>query len=208
LVENNLYARVINLQENLARKVIVRDDYHGEIEFVCGVDVSYKNKVAYCAAVILKRNTLEVVEVAKSQNTVKYPYIPGLFLLRESGPVLHTLKLLKNSYHLLLIDGHGVLHPRGCGLASYIGLITNIPTIGVAKRLLCGKVQRDGFVKYGDNILGYAIKRQGKSNKMIYVSVGHRISLLTSIRLVKSLTKKEELIPEPLRIADGKSKVH
>jgi deoxyribonuclease V len=207
-LDNNLYVNVIKFQEQLAKKIIMKDDFDGEIEFVCGVDVSYKKEIAHCSAVIVKKNTLEVVEVVKSKSKIKYPYIPGLFILRESNPIRHTLKLLKNPFQLLLIDGHGILHPRRCGLACYIGIITNNPTMGVAKSLLCGSLQSDGFVKYNEDVLGYAIKREGNLKKMIYVSIGHKISLFTSIQLVRSLTKIGELIPEPLRIADIESKDH
>jgi deoxyribonuclease V len=204
---NSLYANVIKLQEQLAKKVVLEDEFDKEIEFVCGVDVSYKKGIAHCSAVIVKRNSLEIVEIVKSKSNIEYPYIPGLFILRESKPILHTLKLLKNTFQLLLIDGHGILHPRRCGLASYIGIITGNPTIGVAKSLLCGTPQADNFVKYNKDILGYAIKKEGKTKKkMIYVSLGHKISLRTSIHMVRSLTKKDELIPEPLRIADISSK--
>ena len=204
---NSLYANIIKLQEQLAKKVVLEDEFDKEIEFVCGVDVSYKKGIAHCSAVIIKKNSLEIVEIVKSKSNIEYPYIPGLFILRESKPILHTLKLLKNTFQLLLIDGHGILHPRRCGLASYIGIITGNPTIGVAKSLLCGTLQADNFVKYNKDILGYAIKKEGKTKKkMIYVSLGHKISLRTSIHMVRSLTKKEELIPEPLRIADISSK--
>ncbi len=186
----------------------MKDQFYGEVEFACGVDVSYKKEIAHCSAVIVKKNTLEVVEVVRNKINTKYPYIPGLFALRESNPIRHTLKLLKNPFQLLLIDGHGILHPRRCGLACHIGIITNNPTIGVAKSILCGSVQSDGFVKHNEDLLGYSIKREGNPRKSIYVSIGHRISLLTSVRLVKSLTKTVELIPEPLRIADIASKDH
>jgi deoxyribonuclease V len=204
---NSLYTNIIKLQEQLAKKVVLEDEFDKEIEFVCGVDVSYKKGIAHCSAVIIKKNSLEIVEIVKSKSNIEYSYIPGLFILRESKPILHTLKLLKNTFQLLLIDGHGILHPRRCGLASYIGIITGNPTIGVAKSLLCGTLQADNFVKYNKDILGYAIKKEGKTKKkMIYVSLGHKISLGTSIHMVRSLTKKEELIPEPLRIADISSK--
>jgi len=204
---NSLYVNIIKLQEQLAKKVVLEDEFDKEIEFVCGVDVSYKKGIAHCSAVIIKKNSLEIVEIVKSKSKIEYPYIPGLFILRESKPILHTLKLLKNTFQLLLIDGHGILHPRRCGLASYIGIITGNPTIGVAKSLLCGTLQADNFVKYNKDILGYAIKKEGKTKKkMIYVSLGHKISLRTSIHMVRSLTKKDELIPEPLRIADISSK--
>ena len=204
---DSLYANIIRIQEELAKKVVSEDKFDKEIEFVCGVDVSYKKGFAKCSAVIINKNNLQVIEIANSKSEIEYPYIPGLFLLRESKPILDTLKLLNNTFQLLLIDGHGILHPRRCGLASYIGIITGNSTIGVAKSLLCGTIQKDNYVQHNKEILGYAIKKEIKSkDKMIYVSVGHKISLLTSINMVKSLIKKDEWIPEPLRIADLSSK--
>jgi deoxyribonuclease V len=104
----------------------------------------------------------------------------------------------------LLIDGHGRLHPRKCGLASYIGVITNKPTIGVAKHLLCGYVREDGFVEFDNIALGFRIKLQDK--RPVYVSIGNKISLESAIYIVKQFTKNGEVIPEPLRIADANSK--
>jgi deoxyribonuclease V len=208
LVKNNLHDNAIKFQEQLAKKIITRDDFNREIDYVCGVDVSYKKEIAHCSAAIVKKNSLEVIEVVESKSNVKYPYIPGLFILRELNPIRHTIKLLKNPFQLLLVDGHGILHPRRCGLACHIGIITDNPTIGVAKSLLCGSIQPDCFVKHNEDVLGYAINSEGKLNKMIYVSIGHKISLPTAVRLVKSLTKMGELTPEPLRIADIASKNH
>ena len=208
LVKNNLHDNAIKFQEQLAKKIITRDDFNREIDYVCGVDVSYKKEIAHCSAAIVKKNSLEVIEVVESKSNVKYPYIPGLFILRELNPIRHTIKLLKNPFQLLLVDGHGILHPRRCGLACHIGIITDNPTIGVAKSLLCGSIQPDYFVKHNEDVLGYAINREGKLKKMIYVSIGHKISLPTAVRLVKSLTKMGELTPEPLRIADIASKNH
>ena len=129
-----------------------------------------------------------------------------MFILRESAPILQTLKLLTKPFQLLLVDGHGILHPRRCGLACYIGIVTNLPTIGVAKSLLCGCVQSDNFVSHKGEILGYALKSNNNSKKVVYVSVGHKISLPTAIQLVKSLTRMNQNIPEPLRVADKLSK--
>jgi deoxyribonuclease V len=208
LVKNNLHDNAIKFQEQLAKKIITRDDFNREIDYVCGVDVSYKKEIAHCSAAIVKKNSLEVIEVVESKSNVKSPYIPGLFILRELNPIRHTIKLLKNPFQLLLVDGHGILHPRRCGLACHIGVITDNPTIGVAKSLLCGSIQPDCFVKHNEDVLGYAINREGKLTKRIYVSIGHKISLPTAVRLVKSLTKMGELTPEPLRIADIASKNH
>lgn len=195
------YDDIVKLQNEIAKKVLATDQY-GRIERVCGVDVSYSNNKAYCSAVITDRD-LQVVESVSSSSDIEHPYIPGLFMLRESGPILRTLRLLKNSYDLLLIDGHGQLHPRKCGLACYIGVTLNKPTIGVAKSLLCGTARGDGFVEFGGQVLGVVIE---KGRKKLYVSVGHMISLKSAASIVQRLIKEGMWMPEPLRLADAFSK--
>jgi deoxyribonuclease V len=200
------YTEVIKLQQEFAKKVITKDNFNGNVKSICGVDVSYRKKVAYCSAVIIDKENFEVIETVSSESEIKYPYIPGLFILREAGPILQTLKLITKSFQLLLVDGHGVLHPRKCGLACFIGISINHPTIGVAKSLLCGNLRSDNFVSHKGEILGYALKPNNNSKKVVYVSVGHKISLPTSIELVKTITKINHYIPEPLRVADKLSR--
>ncbi len=200
------FGEIINLQNEFSKRIIVRDDFDSNVEFICGVDVSYRKKTAFCSAVVINKEKFEITETARSKSEIKNPYIPGLFILRESAPILQTLKLITKPFQLLLVDGHGILHPRRCGLACYIGIVTNLPTIGVAKSLLCGCVQSDNFVSHKGEILGYALKSKYNSKKVVYVSVGHKISLPTAIQLVKSLTRMNQNIPEPLRVADKLSK--
>jgi deoxyribonuclease V len=200
------YDKVIKLQNEFAKKVIARDNFTSNVEFICGVDVLYRKKMAYCSAVIINKENFEIIEAVSSKSEIQNPYIPGLFILRESAPILQTLNLITRPFQLLLVDGHGVLHPRRCGLACYIGISINISTIGVAKSLLCGSIRSDNFVIHKGEILGYALKSNEKSKKMVYVSTGHKISLPTSIKIVRSLTKTNQHIPEPLRVADQLSK--
>lgn len=191
------YAEAIGLQKNIAKKVVAAKDDFGSISSICGVDIAYSDSnsnAAFCSAVIMDRNMQKLIESVDVQTIVKYPYVPGLLMLREAEPIFYTLKMLKNTYELLLIDGHGLLHPRKCGLACYIGVTLDKPTIGVAKSRLCGRVRPDGFVELDGEILGYAI------SKKLYISVGHRLTLKTAIALVK------ELGIEPLRLADINSR--
>jgi len=199
------YKKIIEIQNEFAKRVISSDYFSkNTIHRICGIDVSYDNSNAFCTAVIMNKNTLDIMEIMNEKSKVKYPYMPGLFILREGKPILKILKSLKNKFDLLLIDGNGVLHPRKCGLASYIGIIIDIPTIGVTKNLLCGSILENNYIEYNKTILGYRIKKN--NSKAIYVSVGHKISLGTAIDLIKQITKKEEFMPEPLRIADINSK--
>jgi deoxyribonuclease V len=193
------FADAIRLQKNIAKKVVADKDDFGRISSICGVDIAYSGSIsnaAYCSAVIMDGNMQKLVESVDVQTIVKYPYVPGLLMLREAEPIFYALKLLKNTYDLLLIDGHGVLHPRKCGLACYIGVTLDKPTIGVAKSRLCGTVRPDGFVELDGEILGYAI------SKKLYISVGHRLTLKTAIALVR------ELGIEPLRLADINSRIN
>src|SRR5207253_5249682 len=130
-----------------------------------------------------------------SKTKVTHPYVPGLLMLREADPIFQTVRMLKNDYDLLLVDGHGLLHPRKCGLACYVGVNLDKPTIGVAKSRLCGTIRLDGFIELRGEILGYSI------SKKLYVSVGHRVSLKTAIAILK------EFGTEPLRMADINSKI-
>ena len=194
----------VNLQKEIAKKVIDYDCLNNEINNICGIDVAYKNNIAFCSALIVNKRTLEIIESINHKSIVNYPYIPGLFIVRESKSIIGVLKLIKNSYDVLLIDAHGVLHPRKCGLACYIGVIIDKPTIGVAKDLLCGHIMKDNYIEYNGEILGYRIKKTNK--KDIYVSIGHKIGLATAINIVMDLIKDNERLPEPLRLADINSK--
>lgn len=185
------YADAIRLQKEVAKKVVTRDDF-GEIKHICGVDAAYSGDTAYCSAVVM--DTKSVVESVDSETMVTHPYVPGLLMLREAGLIMHTLAMLKSGYDFLMVDGHGLLHPRRCGLACYVGVTLDKPTIGVAKSRLCGTARPDGFVELDGEILGYTV------SKNLYISVGHRVSLKTAIAIVK------EFGVEPLRLADINSK--
>jgi deoxyribonuclease V len=197
----------MELQKQLARQIVEEDILKDEeMEYVCGIDVSYVKNSANCSALIMKRRSWQVIEAANMSIRTTEPYIPGLLMIREAKPVLATLKLLKKDFDLLLIDGHGVLHPRRCGLACFLGLVTNKPTIGVGKHLLCGTVRKDLFIEDDGKIIGFKVSNARNAKKSVYISVGNLISLVTSIRIVQELTKEGHWIPEPLRIADINSK--
>jgi deoxyribonuclease V len=192
-----IFLGAYNIQNEISTKLIT-DDITDNIEKICGIDISYGNEIAYCSAVITNTE-FKVEATVNVKSKIKYSYIPGLFFLRESGPLLKTLALLKdendNDFDVLLIDGHGILHPRKCGLASYIGYSIDKPTIRVTKSLLCGSVKKDHFVEYDQTILGYVIKKRGK--RPTYVSPGHYISLIKSIQIVENLSKMENDYPNP-----------
>lgn len=196
-------SETILLQKKLALKVITKNILPKKIKRICGVDVSYRNDFAYCSAVILDKNNMSIIESKNSKLKSTEKYISGLFMLKEAKPIFHTLNKLTKNFDVLLVDGNGQLHPRRCGLACYIGLKLDKPVIGVAKSLLCGKVRSDSKVEYKGKVLGYEIKQ---NKKKLYVSVGHKISLNTAVKIIKELIINDNWYPEPLRIADINSK--
>ncbi len=198
----SLYENAVKLQEKLANKVVTKDTIK-KIRKVCAVDVSYKDDAANAAAVVMDVKSLKILDHIVSKTRVKTPYVPGLMMIRESGPVLSSLKLLKENFEVLLVDGNGQLHPRKCGLACYLGLALNKPTIGIAKSLLCGEIVQDS-VKLDGKILGKIIEK--KKGKKIYISVGHKISLNSAAKLVESLVEEGNWLPKPILFADKYSK--
>jgi deoxyribonuclease V len=192
------HEKSIKLQLDLARKVITSDSFDS-LKMVCGVDVAYKNDMAFACAVVINKN-LDLVESANAK-LVTHPYVSGLFFQREAEPALVAIRSLKNNFDLLLVDGHGQLHPRRCGLACHLGLTLDKPAIGVAKTLLCGQLEGDSVILDG-KITGTVIK----TSKKIYVSVGHKISLESATKIVRDLIADKQWMPEPLRLADLFSK--
>ena len=143
------YTKILELQNELSKNVINHDDLiNNNISNVCGIDVSNKDLNAFCSAVVVNKNTLEIIESVNEKSTVNYPYIPGLFMLIEGKPLLRIIRLLKNQFDVLIIDGHGILYPRKCGLASYVGITIDKPTIGVAKNLLCKSILDNNYIEF------------------------------------------------------------
>jgi deoxyribonuclease V len=195
----------IKLQQQMSKDVVKHDVIDQQkIKHICGVDVSYRGNKAFSCAVVIERKSLDVVDSVCNESRVENPYIPGLLFLRETEPVLAVLEKLGHSYDLLMVDGHGLLHPRRFGVACYIGIKIDKPTIGIGKSLLCGNaVERNGsqIVLLDGKKLGIVLKT---NSKPIYVSIGNKISLRTAAKLVKEVTKYR--IPEPLRLADINSR--
>lgn len=197
----------IQLQKQLASQVI-REDQFKQVHYVAGVDVGFEddNQTTRAAVAVLTYPDLELVESAIARRPTEFPYIPGLLSFREIPAVLDALNLLKQTPDLILCDGQGIAHPRRLGIASHLGIITNLPTIGVGKSRLTGK---HGFVPTekgewtalhdGDEIIG-AVLRSRKGVKPIYVSIGHKINLQTAIQYVKGCITRYKL-PETTRWA-------
>ncbi len=179
---------------------LITDDTGIELELIAGVDVAYRGTVAYSAAVVLDKE-MELIQSSKAQTIVQFPYISGYLSYRELEPALRAVKQLKD-YDVLMVNGHGLAHPRGFGLASHLGIQLDKPTLGVAKRLMVGEPldseAKETLIVYKNKIIG--AKLQSPLYAPVYVSIGHLLSLDTCIQVVKEYTTEGRL-PEPLRLA-------
>jgi len=198
-------ARARLLQESLSQRVIETDSLPVPPKYICGIDISYTKNKAFAAAVLLKFPELKILEKICVSCKVNIPYIPGFLAFRELRPSVLAFKKLNRKPDVVLIDGHGRAHPRFFGLACHFGVVLDIPSIGVAKKKLCGEILYDRFITgsshpiiYKERIIGAAVKVS--SNRFLYVSVGHKVSLETAIKIVLSCVKHPRM-PEPIRIA-------
>lgn len=199
----------IALQKELSREVIVQDQFSQPIQYVAGVDMGFESggTISRAAVAILSFPDLQLHEYAIARRPTSFPYIPGLLSFREIPAVLDALEKIQTLPDLILCDGQGIAHPRRLGIASHLGIIVNMPTIGVAKSLLVGKHEEVPDIKgswqplrHQGEVVGAALRTRTKT-KPVYVSSGHRISLSTAIDYVLQCTPKYRL-PETTRIAD------
>ncbi len=194
------------MQYKLARKIIEKDCFNlKEIEYVAGIDQAFRGDEIISSAVLLKFPELRIVDSNHTIERVDFPYIPTYLMFREGKPAVRTLKDLLRKNTIIFVDGSGICHPRYFGLACYVGLALNTPTIGITKTRLVGdythpdKVFQWEPIMYQGKEVGRAIKTC-KRCREILVSVGHMISLDTAIHLTKSCIRDRKL-PEPIRLA-------
>lgn len=184
-------------QIRLARKIVVKDDFK-KIETIAGCDQAFCKRRIISAVVVCDRN-MNVVEQAAAEAEEKFPYIPGLLFYREGLAAIDAFRKLSNKPDVLIVDANGILHPLRIGMASHLGLILDTPTIGVSKNLVLGKIE-DGKVLVGNEVRAVEVITKEHA-RPLYVSPGHRISLETSVDIVKQFMKPPHKLPEPLHLA-------
>ncbi|WP_251329866.1 endonuclease V [Haloplanus pelagicus] len=192
----------------------------GDRPLVAGVDQAFLDGRAVSAVVCLRGG--EVIERAHAVTDLAVPYVPGLLSFREGGPILAAFEALDADPDLVVFDGSGRIHFRQAGLATHLGVVLDVPSVGVAKSLLCGRIEADvdgrpagwrapvladdGVDAPEGTVLGYTYQsRQYDSNPVInplYVSPGHRVSAETAVEVVERLGGGYKL-PEPTRLADA-----
>ncbi|MBI4393135.1 MAG: endonuclease V [Euryarchaeota archaeon] len=186
---------------------VVYEDRFPRIRRVAGFDLAFAGEQAIGACVVVDAGLLDVVDTATCVDRVAAPYIPGHLYLRELPVVKRLYRSLKRKPDLLMLDGHGVLHPARAGLASCAGVVLRRPSVGVAKSLLVGTPDKKDLepgewtpVRVGGETLGAAVRSMRRAKRPVYVSTGHRVSLQTAIRFVRRSSVYR--VPEPTRLAD------
>ncbi|KAF7722218.1 hypothetical protein EC973_003538 [Apophysomyces ossiformis] len=205
------------------------------LSYIGGVDLSFPqndHEHAVACLVVLSYPMLEVVYVDYLEITLHLPYIPGFLAFREVDPLLELLNRMKQDRpeiypQILLVDGNGRLHPRTCGIACHLGVLADLPAIGVAKNFLViddeGPLLQMRHVKVlvkelqgrGDRLIlrgtsgtvyGAAVRTSISAPNPVFISQGHRISLDTAVRVVLATCRYR--IPEPIRRADLDSRAY
>lgn len=198
-------------QIEMAQQILQEDRFFQPITHIAGVDISNSPfdpaQMIFASMVVLSYPSLEIVEIGTSFAKQKFPYIPGLLGFREVPILVETYQKLSIQPDLIMVDGHGVSHSRGLGIASHLGLLLEIPTIGVAKSVLVGKPTEPLSEEPGSTVplcwkgrnLGVFLRSKKRSSPLI-VSPGHKISLKSAVNWVSRCLRGYKL-PEPTRQA-------
>jgi deoxyribonuclease V len=200
------------LQERL-RGQVATEDQLGVVQRVAGVDAHYSVNSVWAAVAVMTFPDLGLVESALIHRPLAFAYVPGLLSFREAPPILEVLHWLSEKPDLLLVDGQGLAHPRRFGLACHLGVLSDVPTIGIAKSRLVGTYQEPGIergawsklIDRGETV--GAVLRTRSAVRPMFVSIGHRVNLKTAIDFVLRCTGHFRL-PEPIRAADTFSRQH
>jgi len=200
--EHFSFEKAIFAQEQFSRLVQKQSALPKTILRVAGVDVAYVGKYSFTAAALLEYDTLKLAEVKCIKSLIRVPYRAGFLGFREAPSMIEAIQMLKTKPEVILVDGHGLAHPRRFGLACHVGVLLDLPTIGIAKNLFYGKVHGDRILEENGNELGGVINA-GK--KTLYVSIGHKISLETAVQIAEHCIVSNA--PEPLKIAHQKATV-
>jgi deoxyribonuclease V len=194
------------LQARWSARVVRRRGF-GKLDRIGGADVGVRGGRARAAVCVLSFPELELIEHATAELPLVFPYVPGLLGFREVPALQAALEKIEGVPDCLLVDGHGLAHPRRFGVACHLGVVTGLATIGCGKSLLVGEhgqpAHRRGsgrqLVHQGE-VIGRALRTRD-GTRPIYVSIGHKIDLDSAVRIVLRCAPRFRL-PEPIRIAD------
>jgi len=185
-------------QSKLADKVIISDSLKN-VKTIGGVEQAFVDDKIISAIVVCNYKDFEIIEKKYTIIDVKINYISSFLFYREGPAVIEAYNKLDEKPDLLIVNANGILHPRRFGMASQIGVLLDVPTIGVVKKLMLGE-QKDQTVYIDKEARGYGLITRKYANP-IYLSPGHKISLSMSKEIIKNSTKYPHKLPEPLHLA-------
>lgn len=197
-------------QQQLAGQVKLTDEFNESVKLIGGTDVGFEDdgRITRAAIVILTYPQLVLVEHHIARIATTFPYIPGYLSFREYPALLAAWQQVEHKPDLLFVDGQGIAHPRRLGIASHLGLLLDMPTIGVAKKRLCGQFQP--IAKVAGNVtalidkqtqIGWVLQSKNNCNPL-FISPGHRVSFDSALKWV-NLCLRGYRLPEPTRWADA-----
>lgn len=195
---------LLSAQKLAAERAVIRDDF-ADIRLIAGIDQAFAGDMMLSGIVVLDYPSLEIVERVFSIEQVIFPYIPTFLSFREGPAIMSAFEKLKNRPDILMVDGAGINHPRRAGIATHVGVALDVPTIGITKNLLCGSGKEPVEVGEASPLL-YEARKVGwllksiKRGRAIIVAPGHRVSLESSLSIVRSCLRGHKL-PEPARLA-------
>ena len=192
------FAKLKEEQLKLAKKVVVKDSFD-KLELIGGVDCAYNQEDIIAAIIVCGCKTMEVKEKVFAASKAKVPYLKGFLAYREGHAISEAYAKLESKPDVMIFDGHGISHPRRIGLASHIGVLLDQPSIGVAKQPLVGEAK--GNVVHVDKEARAELVVTKEHSKPVYVSPGHKISLKTSVEIVRNCMRFPHKLPEPLHLA-------
>ncbi len=209
-VPEGLLKELKGKQEEL-RKQIVLQPLKENIKYIAGCDSAFSGDNITSIFVVFSFPELEQLEVVHHTSPVTLPYIPGFLAFREMPNLLLAYKKLKHIPDVIMVDGHGIMHPRRMGIATQLGVTLNVPTIGVAKKKLVGDHGMPDSVKGSRTYLTHegetlgVVLRSKDNVKPIFISPGNLCDIQGALNLTLQTLLKHKL-PEPTRIADLYSK--
>ncbi len=180
-------------------------------ELITAADAAFSGDVVFSAASLYTLRGLTHVRDVFSESKAEFDYLPGLLAFREGKAIISALRKLGTSPGVILIDGQGIAHPEGIGIASHIGVVLDIPTVGCAKSRLVGEYLEPGPARGKWSYLIYrgvkvgAVLRTRTNVRPVFVSPGHLMDIESSVEIVMKCVT-DYRIPEPLRMADRLSK--
>jgi len=189
------------IQQRLKKHLLVKR-INGPISSVAGIDVAYESEHAFASMVSLDPNSGEVTGLRVVDGDARFPYVPTFLSFREIPIIRPLLKDIPEGT-VVMYDGNGILHPHGFGIASQLGVAFDVPTVGIAKKLLCGEVSGKVVrgaqeVIYNGKVIGHALAKT-KDTKPVFVSVGHRVSRDQAVEIALKFLKHR--VPDPVRLA-------